>query len=138
MSSLRLSIRLYSQRRNPQSPFPYSRTDRKRSLLIGRDLKCVAFAVMTMTAATRACGSHLAHFTDNLKPRHRRTGRLRGDPTWKIPGRDRAVDSAVRAFEIATISPYLLSTRLQIGTRCFPLPADYPSSITRELRNLCT
>jgi len=82
VSSLRLSIRLYSQRRNPQSPFPYPRTDRKRSLLIGRDLKCVAFAVMMTT--TRACGSHLAHFTGSPKSRHRRTGRLEAIPRGKF------------------------------------------------------
>lgn len=40
----------------------------------------------------------------------------RCDPTWKIPGRDRAVDSAVRAFEIAPPLSYLLSIRLQIGS----------------------
>lgn len=43
--------------------FLYSRADRKRLLLIGRDLKCVAFA---LTATTRACGSRLAHFATVL------------------------------------------------------------------------
>lgn len=51
--------------------FLYSRADRKGPLLIGRDLKCVAFAPMA-TATTRACGSRLAHFAAQPRqPRHR-------------------------------------------------------------------
>jgi len=67
---------------------------------------------------------------------HRST---RGDPTWKIPGRNRTIDSAVRAFEITAAC--LISYRLQwlqIGSGCSATGGLSIKYNMLRLRNLCT
>lgn len=93
--------------------FLYSHADRKRSLLIGRDLKCVAFAddedddpcMWVALSPLRATLSRVATSSRHAAPPSR------NGPTWKIPGRHARSRrrTARRAFEIA--SSYPLSAR---------------------------
>lgn len=91
--------------------FPYSRGDRKCSLLIGRDLKCVAFA---LTTTTRACGSRLAHLatssSHHAAPRRPRTDSKRSHVENSRSPRAHTPDSVeLLAWDRATaLRSYLL------------------------------
>lgn len=142
MSSLRLSIRLYSTTK-PAVTFPLF-AHRPEALVAHRPrpqmrrLRCdddddgndddprMWVALSPLRRQSQAATSS-----------HRST---RGEPTWKIPGRDRAVDSAVRAFEIAAALSYLLSTRrLQTPeSGCFATGGLSVKCNMHGLRNLRT
>jgi len=93
----------------PSQPFLIRAGDRKCSLLIGRDLKCVALA---LTATTRACGSRLAHFFRATVPRRDVAPDSERSHVENSRSRDRARRRRGAASDWRDLSPlsYLLST----------------------------
>jgi len=101
--------------------FPYSRGDRKCSLLIGRDLKCVALA---LTATTRACGSRLAHFLRATVPRRDVAPDSKRSHVENSRSRDRARRrrGAVCASYLRSLISYLAAFKAGQGVGDAPPP----------------